>query len=116
MLVAACGIIESTETFTVRVDSIELPRSVNGTEGFMVRFSGTIGPDGCSRVAEVVTQRTPDLLEVAFWGERHSGGECLQMPATLQHEEEVSPPYDLPFTVRVQQPDGSMLERTVVAD
>jgi len=116
MLVAGCGIVESTDRFTVRVDSIELPPSVNGTEAFMVRFEGVIGPNGCSRVTDVVTQRAPDLLEVSFRGERRSGGECLQMPAVLQHEEAVSPPYDLPFTVRVQQPDGSILERTVVAD
>lgn len=101
------------EEFVVQVDSITGPASVSSTETLTVRFWGRLGPDLCSRLDRVDRDRTPDALELRFHGERSMDGGCPQMPAILDHQEEIAPPFGDPFTVRVSQPDGALLEKVV---
>jgi len=104
-----------TEHFVIRVDSISAPETIAAAETLRVRFRGRIGPDLCSRLERVEKGHGPGILEVRFHGERTrpSGTDCLDMLALLEHEEQVPPPLDDPFTIRVLQPDGSRLEKIV---
>jgi hypothetical protein len=77
------------------------------------RFYGRIGPNGCFRLSRVERGRGPGLLELRFHGERKENGDCLQMPAVLDHIERVPPPVEDPFGIRVLQPDGSALQKIV---
>ncbi len=113
LLASGCGILEGDATrFIVRVDSIVAPASVGPEGPLVVRFLGMIGPNGCSRLAEVPSGRSPGLLEVQFHGELRDGV-CTQEPVLLDYQQELAPPFLDPFVIRVLQPSGPPLERSV---
>jgi hypothetical protein len=114
VVITSCDILAiSTSRFIVRVDSISAPDAIGVSETLSVVFRGSVGADGCSRIARVERRRTPNSLDVAFHGERTRSGECTQMPVSLDHEEQIAPPLEDPFTVRVLQPSGPALEKLV---
>lgn len=111
---AACNPFgPGTDRFVVHVDSITMPGAVGVSEVLRARVFGVLGPDLCSRLDRVERGSAPGVLELRFHGEREGGRNCLQQPALLDHVEEVQPPLQDPFTLRVLQPDGSRLERVV---
>jgi hypothetical protein len=111
---AGCNVLGSDTTeFTVRVDSITIPSVVSPDETLSVGFWGNLGPDLCSRLARIESGRGPGVLEIKFRGERVEDRQCSQMPAKLEHEERLTPPFEDPFTIRVLQPVGSPLEKVV---
>ena len=98
--------------FIVRVDSISAPDAIAATDTLVVRFWGRIGATGCSRLDRVETAPGPGLFEITFHGERDDGL-CTQMPVSLIHDETILPPMQDPFTIRVRQPDGTTLIKSV---
>lgn len=107
------GLLTAPTEFTIFVNSISAPDAIAPADTLVVRFQGYIGPDQCSRLDRVDRERSPGALDIAFRGERDDGGLCLQMPAPLDHVEKVLPPMQDPFTIRVRQPDGTHLVKTV---
>jgi hypothetical protein len=99
--------------FIIRVDSIAVPEAVAAGDTLSARIFGRVGPDQCSRVDHVERGRGPGLLTLTFHGRRVEGGDCLHMPAVLDHVEIVAPPLEDPFAIRINQPEGSVLERVV---
>jgi hypothetical protein len=108
----SCGLFTSPTEFIIRVDSMVAPPETGSTQTMAVRFFGWVGSDGCSRLTRVERQKNAASLTVRFHGER-VGGNCTQMPVPLDHEEQVTPPLQDPFTIIVQQPSGADLTRTV---
>jgi hypothetical protein len=112
-LTTGCDILGfGNETFGVRVDSIVAPAAIDGSTPLEVQFHGWVGSDGCSTLSRIEKRATPQLLEVSFHGVRRTGY-CTQMPVLLEHTESVSPPLSDPFTIRVLQPNGALLEQAV---
>ena len=108
-----CGLLDSTDSFVIRVDSISAPASIALADTLTARFFGSVGSDGCSRLERVEKRRDEGLIELRFHGTRKGGVDCIQMPVSLDHEERIVPPLPDPFTIRVLQPDGAPLERVV---
>jgi hypothetical protein len=102
----------SAEDFVIRVTEVAAPDTIAAGQPLEVRFFGLIGADQCARLRDVERRTAPGLLEVRFHG-RREGSMCLQMPSQLEHREVVQPPLQDPFTIRVLQPVGEPLERTV---
>jgi hypothetical protein len=100
------------EDFIVRVSDVAAPETLQPGEPLHVVFFGLIGADQCAQLREVERRVGPDLLEVRFHG-RREGRTCLQTPSQLEHRETVQPPLQDPFTIRVLQPAGPPLVRTV---
>jgi hypothetical protein len=114
VILSACDVFgPRTESFIIRVDSIDAPATVAQGQAFDVVFSGGIGSDGCSTLARVDRTMTVDTLRVRFHGERRRGGNCPQMPTRLEHTEPVTPPVNDPFVVIAIQPTGPPLITTV---
>lgn len=101
-----------TEYFTIRVDSIVAPASIGPGESLTARFLGRIGPHGCYGLDEVRSARSPGLLLIEFRG-KAVDGLCTQEPVNLDHRVDLPPPFDDPFVIRVVQPAGPPLERSV---
>jgi hypothetical protein len=99
--------------FVINVDSISVPDTIGPNDTLTARFHGRIGPNQCFQLSRVERGRGVGLLELRFHGERKENGDCLQMPVLLDHIEEVPPPVEDPFRLRVLQPDGSALEKIV---
>ncbi len=102
-----------TERFLIAVNSIAAPDTIAPSDTLTARFLGSIGSDGCSGLDRVERSRSTGLLELRFHGVRSEGGYCPQQPQPLDHVEEVLPPVEDPFIIRVIQPDGSALEKVV---
>ncbi len=116
-LTACDQLFHHTDHYTIRVDSIVAPYAVAATDTLRVRFHGWVGRNGCWRVESVEKQLRADALEVLFRGEHDEpqGSICIDMPVYLDHAEAVPPPIRTPFTITAHEPDGSTLQRVVVA-
>lgn len=112
---SGCGLLDGPERFVVAVDSIVAPSTVPATAAFTVRFVGMVGPNGCYSLLEAPNARTPGLLQIQFIGEKVDRV-CTQEPVALDYTLDVSPPFTNPFTIRVTQPSGPPLERTVTVE
>ncbi|GMV05266.1 MAG: hypothetical protein AMXMBFR53_15450 [Gemmatimonadota bacterium] len=109
-----CGILGlDTERFIIEVGEIQGPDSIGPEDTLVLRFIGGVGPDQCSRVERIEVVRSRDLAELTFHGER-SGGTCLTQPRRLDHSQKFQPPFGDVFLVRVRQPGGGILEKSVV--
>jgi hypothetical protein len=112
---AGCGNAFDIDTrrFVIAVDSISVPDTIAPNDTLTARFYGRSGPNRCFRPGSVERGRGPGLLELRFHGGRIENGDCLQMPAVLDHIERVPPTVEDPFRIRVLQPDGSALQKIV---
>lgn len=112
-IASACGILDSgPESFVVRVDSIVAPTIVKPDAPFTVTFFGLVGPNGCYSLVDVATTRTPGSLLIQFNGEKVDRV-CGQEPVPLDHTLDLLPPFVDPFVIRVTQPSGPALEKSV---
>ncbi len=103
----------ATQRFVIAVDSISVPDTIGPNNTLTARFYGRIGPNRCYRLDRVDRGRGAGILELRFYSARIVDGDCAQMPAVLDHVEEVPPPLEDPFRIRVLQPDGSAQEKVV---
>lgn len=113
----ACGPMASeAREFAVHIDSVTAPAAVSGDAAFQLQFYGPVGPNGCYRFKSFRVTRTSADADVTTVGER-VGGTCVQMPVYLSAEPlTIAPPVSAPFTVRIHQPDGTILTRVIPAD
>lgn len=116
VMISGCDVLNvwglHTERFVVRVDSIAIPAITTPTDTLIVHFRGGLGSDGCSRLDRVERRRVAGRLELTFHGARKNGN-CIQMPAMMDHVEKIVPPLENPFTIRVTQPSGKPVEKVV---
>lgn len=113
LVLQGCGILNPDEHFVVRVTSISAPDTVMVDDTVLVLFEGSLGSTLCSGLDRVEKRREKGLLELRFHGVRRVGGICLQQPARLEYREELAPPWDDPFIIRVLQPDDTALEKII---
>lgn len=108
-----CNLFESDKRdFVIRVDSISGPSTIGPDQALAVRFWGSIGPSGCYHLIDSPSGRAPDRFEIQFLGEFRRAT-CTLDPIPLMHDVELQPPFQSPFTIRVLQPSGQPLEKTV---
>ena len=103
------------DIFVVRVDRIEAPLSVTPGTPFEVKLHGTIGPNLCSFLEQIVSERTTQQLELTVYGRRKRGPQiCPEARSLLRGEVVVvRPPFAGPFRIVVHQPDDTTLESLV---
>lgn len=111
---AGCSSLFGTDAhhFVIGVDSISVPDTIAPNSTLTARFFGGIGPNGCYQLDRVERVRSAGVLELRFHG-TSTDGFCPQVPSYLDHVEEVLPPVEDPFRIRVLQPDGPALEKVV---
>ncbi|MEZ4587166.1 MAG: hypothetical protein R2909_12255 [Gemmatimonadales bacterium] len=112
---SACGLFGPTsDDFVIAVDSIGGPLAVSAAVAFDQRLYGMVGPNGCYSLREVRMTRSPASAEVTVVGRRRNGAVCTQEPVYLGGVAvTIVPPVMDPFTLRVRQPDGSTLTKTI---
>lgn len=114
---AAAGCLTSLEgeRYVVEVDEIIAPVTVGLTDTLRVRFTGTVGTNGCYRLDRVATRFTGTGAVFRFHGEHRepAGTNCPDIIVPLNYVAVLLPPRSTPYTIGVEQPDGSTLERVV---
>jgi hypothetical protein len=111
---AACDVFPSEpREFVIHIDSIGAPRAVSGGGAFQLFFFGPVGPNACYRFKTFWMTRTSSGADITTIGESVTGT-CAQLPGYLTGEPiTIAPPVSDPFTVRVHQPNGSVLARII---
>ena len=113
LLLATTACSTEPAEFAIHVDSLGVPASVAEGTAFEVRFYGPIGPDLCYRFKRFDVSRSAGEADVTVIGESASRM-CPHMPAYLDGEAlTISPPFEGPFTIRVHQPGGAVLTRSI---
>lgn len=101
------------DRFVIHVESISAPDSIGGDDVLVVRFQGMIGPTLCYQFERVDSEVSASRLVIQFRGTEQKGRPCFLDPAHLDHEVQLPPPLEDPFTIRVLQPSGPALEKIV---
>ena len=115
-LFISCG-DESYVEYWIFVGNIDAPEWIEPHDDLNVTLEGTVGPDGCHRVARVETVRGRDHIDVTVFGQQYVGSDfraCSQEAVPLEKHLAFSPPFDhSAFAIVVHQPDGTSLRRLV---
>jgi hypothetical protein len=111
---AGCRVGDEHVPFIVAVDTISTtPATIQDGASLKVRFQGVMGPNLCWMFERIEATRTEALYEATVWGRHVIRDVCPQTISLLDEEVELFQPFGDPFTVRVNQPDGSTLELVV---
>lgn len=102
-----------TLAYIIRVDSISAPDSVASQDSFSANFHGMVGTSDCYRLTAVSSSGDTSAVDLTFRGEHRIGAVCAWLPVSLAYERQFLPPRGDPFTLRVHQPDGSLLVKLV---
>lgn len=117
---AGCDFLgPEVDEFVIQVDSVQAPGAVSGGAPFEVRFYGFVGPDGCYSFKDFRVSRTQNAADVTVIGQHHqrSGIACADALVFLDGRPlTIEPPVSDPFTLRVRQPNGTVLTVTVRAE
>jgi hypothetical protein len=120
-ITAFSGCTESFETvdtpdvsFTLRVDSIQVPATACADESLSVRVWAKIGPNDCYRFVGFEHHFGDSGLEITAWGARSFNSRCGGGAIFLEGKElRTMPVSSGTLRVRVHQPDSSLLTSTV---
>ncbi|MDP1857132.1 MAG: hypothetical protein Q8K82_00595 [Gemmatimonadaceae bacterium] len=102
-----------TLAFIIKVDSISAPDSVASQDSFSASFLGRVGPNECYRLTAVSSSGDTSAVDLTFRGEHTVGTVCAERLVSLEYQRQFAPPRGDPFTLRVHQPDGSLLVKLV---
>lgn len=113
-----CSIIDdgtNTSTFVVKVDSMSVPTEIASSDTLAIHPFGRVGPNGCYSFKRFEASRTSSFLELKLIGELVEGNDigCADVIVELDTTYKVSPPLEGPFEIKINQPDESVLSRTV---
>lgn len=114
---AACGDdgLSPDELTTLRVTGIVVPEAAAVNQSFTVRL--TVESSGCVRADRLDATRQASRVDLVAIGvaETSEAGPCQPVVRFETLDYTVAPPFTLPFSVSVLQPDGSRLNGTVNA-
>ena len=103
-------------TFVIHIDSIAAPEIVPGAAAFQILFYGPLGPNTCYTFKEFLVTRGAAAADITVLGESVDGV-CPQMPVALDGEPlTIAAPATGLLTVRIHQPNGTVLTRVIRAE
>ncbi len=120
LLVVCSGSCDTTQPgeesiqYKVKVDSIQLPGSVNLGDTVIVRFYGTIASDGCSSFDRFQDLLSDHSVDIMVWARRTRASTCPAVMVSLDGRQySFVPAIRGQFTLTIRQPDGSTLQHFV---
>lgn len=104
------------DTVVADVDSIDLPEQISPSDTLTVRFSGTVGPNGCYSFDRFDVKRTSGRLTITPMVQDRTGDDvmCSMAIVPLDETYRAAPPFtEGSWTVTVPQPEGKNVSSTV---
>ena len=115
-VLAGCSAFGPDETeFIIKADSVTVPGAWPGGLAMTAKVYATVGPDLCWRFKEFRIARDTLGARVTILGAHADAAKgCRQMVAVMDGTElTLAPPLRDPFELRIVQPDGTELKRTI---
>lgn len=110
-----CGVFgPDGKTVVAHADSIVGPATVSGNAAFTQQVYGWIGGNLCYYFKEFRTEKTSQAIDVTIMGaidDLHAI--CPTQPRPLNETLTVPAPVSDPFIIRIHQPDGTILSKTI---
>jgi len=109
--------LDGYETFTIKIDSIQVPQNIHTVEPFDIKFFGVIGPNGCYEFYKFKTGISNDVIKVKVLGKVKTSEKTGNCPAVMMYlNGEVLTQYvEMPgyYLIKIEQPDGDFLEKEI---
>jgi len=117
LAVGACGILDSDpeyREYKILADSIQVPASATASESLPIRVFAELG-NGCHSFSHFQAEKTESRVDLVAWGRQdiRKGIACDDILVMMDETHIISPPYQNPFQVAYDQPDGATLSATV---
>ena len=97
------------EFFKIRVDNVEYPESIARGDTITFRLFGTIGTNGCYSFSHFEESKGELFVELTVWGKRTQAYVCTEVMVYLNKEYSVLADKRGTFILRINQPDGKVL-------
>ena len=110
---SSCALFEKDEEFVIHADSVSGASSVWFGSAFELVVHARVGPDACSCFKEFRGPRTSAGADISLIGKKNRRGECATVPAEMHASFIVFPYVGDPYVLRIHQPDGTVLSKTV---
>jgi len=113
-----CDILESDadyREFKITADSIQVPVFISASEPLPVRVFAQLGSD-CRTFSHFQAEKSESQVALVAWGRQDIRKDinCPDMIVMMDETYMVPPPYQSPFQVEYDQPDGEPLGASVV--
>lgn len=102
--------------YLVNVDSIKHPQSVSLNDTITFKLYGTVGSDGCHSFSHFESLTGPFEVDLKVWGKVSSlGSACPAVMVYLEGKEyKVAAKERGIYSIKIHQPDGSVLKDSVI--
>jgi len=105
---------ERGEYYIVKIDSIAVPDTITRKDTLTMKLWATIGPNTSYDVSHFEVRKTLRQLDLTVWGIHLIDAVSLQMVVDWRRKEyDIYPVYSPLLTIKIHQPDGSILQDTV---
>jgi hypothetical protein len=105
---------ERVEYYIVKIDSISAPDTVSMRDTLTIKLWAIIGYNTSYRFSLFEAKRTINQLDLTVWGKHLIDAISLQVVVDWRGKEyDIYPVYSPLLTIKIHQPDGSILQDTV---
>ena len=106
---SACGL--TSPEFVVRADSIRVDKTIIGNSSIAVRVFAAMS--ACAEIRRVERRENRDSLFLRIVGKSTGGGDCVQMPQIVSHDEFLMVSPQRRVMLIVEQPTGPPLTKSI---
>jgi hypothetical protein len=108
---------DSSSDFLIKVDSINVPKSVNSETPFDIEFFGTIGFDGCTEFKTFNQIYDNNDITIEAWGTYNNQTKCPTVMVSLDGQKLNLTIYSRGvYTILIREPDSFSIVRQITVN
>jgi hypothetical protein len=109
--------LSSSSDFLIKVDSINVPKSVNSETPFDIEFFGTIGFDGCTEFKTFNQIYDNNDITIEAWGTYNNQTKCPTVMVSLDGQKLNLTIYSRGvYTILIREPDSFSIVRQITVN
>jgi len=110
----SCFKSERVEYYIVKIDSISVPDTITRKDTLTMKLWANIGSNTSYRFSHFEANKTIHQLDLTIWGKHLLDIASLQIVVDWRGKEYyIYPVFGPLFTIKIHQPDGSILQDTI---
>ncbi len=110
----SCFKSDRVEYYIVKIDSISVPDTITRKDTLTMKLWATIGYNTSYSFSHFEEKKTIHQMDLTVWGKHLLDVASLDMVVKWRGKEYyIYPVFGLLFTIKIHQPDGSILQDTI---